>query len=111
MAGGRHDVADIRQHEWHVRLVPLADIRQGRFATTSRPGSAEPAGVPEAVVGKTTLGISGESGRMRLRKYMSIASMCLTSILPRGKQLVQFVLHDTEFAILGRAGRFDRVKR
>jgi hypothetical protein len=46
--------ADSGQGRRDVRLVPLADIRQGRFAAASRPGSAEPPGVPEAIVGQAT---------------------------------------------------------
>jgi hypothetical protein len=52
--------ADIRQGEWHVRYVPLADIRQGTICSSVTAGSAEPLGVPEAVVGQATLGIGGE---------------------------------------------------
>ena len=34
--------------------------RSDWYTAASRPGSAEPAGVPETVVGQATLGISGE---------------------------------------------------
>ena len=40
--------------------MPLAAIRQGRFAAALAAGSAEPTGVQESIVGQATLGIGGE---------------------------------------------------
>jgi hypothetical protein len=66
--------------------VPLADIRQGRFAAASRLGSAEPPGVPETVVGQATLGIGNSESAARsedpdsayvvVPKALEISAMC-----------------------------------